>query len=277
MGAAQDLKGVNESNWDLMDQVLTNVKNAGIVVITSAGNDGPECNSLLKPPAMLASSFSVGATTDVDEIAPFSSIGPVTSDGSFRLKPEIVAPGVSIASSFPDDRYGTASGTSAAGPFVAAVVALMIEAHPPIAGNVALIESILKDSALPLNNNKICGDFSPDVIPNHTFGYGRLDALAAVQAVMTISSNTSISEHTPFVISPVPFDDFLSIQVEPNLRGPIHFSLYDGLGRVIFNQKRLSPNSNTLGQLSSLSEGIYYYQMDIAGKQFSGKISRLAR
>jgi subtilisin family serine protease len=53
------------------------------------------------PPAIYGSAVSVGATDSYNNIAIFSSRGPVTVDGSGRLKPELVAPGYNIRGAIP--------------------------------------------------------------------------------------------------------------------------------------------------------------------------------
>ena len=74
---------------------------AGIFVVASAGNDGPRCGSVSDPIAIYDSAFSVGAIDQAGDIADFSSRGPVTVDGSNRVKPDILAPGVDVISSLP--------------------------------------------------------------------------------------------------------------------------------------------------------------------------------
>ena len=67
-----------------------------------------------------------------------------------------------------------------AAPHVAGLVALLIEADPALAGDVEAIEQIIQRTAVPLTTNEGCGGDTPTAVPNHTFGYGRIDAYAAV-------------------------------------------------------------------------------------------------
>ena len=174
--------------------VVQSVRAAGIVTVHSAGNAGPNCSTIVDPAAIYAESFTVGATSSVDAIASFSSRGPVAVDGSGRRKPDIVAPGVSIRSSVRGGGYaGGWSGTSMAGPHVAGLVALLISANPALRGDVEAIEEIIRQSALRLTTNEGCGGDTTSTMPNNTFGWGRIDALAAHQRA-TAQVNLAIAK-----------------------------------------------------------------------------------
>ncbi|MCB1561126.1 MAG: S8 family serine peptidase [Xanthomonadales bacterium] len=169
---------------DLMRTVVNNVRDAGVVVVVSAGNDGPGCSTITSPAAIYASSHTVGATDSNDAIANFSSRGP-NPDG--LLKPNVSAPGVDVCSSIPGSTYACGwNGTSMAGPHVAGTVALMISANPSLRGDPDTIESILESTAVPLTSAQTCGAFSGTSVPNAVFGYGRIDAYAAVQAALAV-------------------------------------------------------------------------------------------
>jgi serine protease AprX len=154
---------------------------AGIVTEMSAGNGGPGCSTVSDPAAIYDESFSTAAlTTGTDTLAGFSSRGPVTVDGSNRVKPDIAAPGTGTRSctNTSDTGYTTASGTSMAGPHVAGAVALLLSAVPSLSGNPDAIEQRLADTAFRLST-ALCSS-TAGVYPNNLFGWGRLDILAAV-------------------------------------------------------------------------------------------------
>ena len=167
---------------NVLKTVVENTRAAGIEVVVSAGNAGSACSTVEDPAAIYEASFSVGATDNADNIAGFSSRGPVTIDGSNRLKPNISAPGVDVRSSVPGGGYASFSGTSMAGPHVVGVTALLLSANPPLIDHPDDIEPILTSSAVPKTTTESCGGIPGNEIPNNTFGWGRIDALAAVTA-----------------------------------------------------------------------------------------------
>jgi hypothetical protein len=160
-----------------------NLRDAGIFVVVSAGNDGPSCETVESPLSLYDSVFSVGAIDQFGNMADFSSRGPVTADGSNRNKPDIVAPGVDIMSSLPEGTYGSNSGTSMAGPHMVGVVALIWSAQPDLIGDIDATEQLIIDTAQPYTGNTSFGCFTGDT-PSHAYGYGVVDVYEAVKQAL---------------------------------------------------------------------------------------------
>lgn len=173
---------------DSFATAISNLKAQGILVIVAAGNSGSSCASVIDPPAIYADAFTIGATDNSDAIAGFSSRGPVTVDGSNRLKPDVVAPGVSVRSAVPGNAYGSKSGTSMATPNAVGVAALVMSANPALRGQPEQVEAILRETAVPLTSATSCGGMPGSQVPNPIYGHGRLDALAAVQQALQTTS-----------------------------------------------------------------------------------------
>src|SRR5207237_6829076 len=124
-------------------------------------------------------------------MASFSSRGPSTFYTPNILKPNISAPGVNVHSTTrtTDNSYGNMSGTSMAGPHVCGVVALLWSARPQLVRDIDTTKMILQNTANPgvTVSAQTCGGIPSTQIPNNSFGYGRVDALAAVNSVSASS------------------------------------------------------------------------------------------
>ncbi len=129
---------------------------------------------------------SITGNGNVGEIWPGSSIGP-TFDG--RLGVDVAAPGDSLFTVYNPKSYwatfrfnqiqdgggfyGRASAVSAAAPIVTGIIALMLQANPAL--DAPTVKSILQRTAR--------ADSFTGAVPNTTWGYGKVDALAALDAV----------------------------------------------------------------------------------------------
>ena len=104
----------------------------GIVIVSAAGNSGPDYQTI-KSPGISPRIITVGGMNDnrfdeeykeeFFEIAKFSSRGPAFN----KFKPDIVAPSVDINSCSNKEGYTKLSGTSVATPMIAGLCALAYE------------------------------------------------------------------------------------------------------------------------------------------------------
>ena len=146
----------------------------GLVCLTAAGNEGHDADPATHHIIAPADAFHVitcGAADSAGAIASFSSDGP-TADG--RLKPEVLARGVAVASvhSTNTTGYQAVSGTSLSTPLIAGATALLLQARPEL--TVATTRSALFDSA---------SDFAASGTTDPLFirGYGVISAINAAK------------------------------------------------------------------------------------------------
>jgi subtilisin family serine protease len=135
-----------------------------VVVVAAMGND---FGQVVNFPAAFDDVIAVGATDVLDRKAPFSNTGPHI---------DVAAPGVNILSTFLDDTFSSSDGTSMACPHVAGVAALLLSRDPFL--NADDVRNILRSTARPLRR-------SPnDPVPNDQFGFGLVDANAALATLV---------------------------------------------------------------------------------------------
>jgi subtilisin family serine protease len=243
-----------------MEDAIINLKAAGIVVVVSAGNEGRDgCGTVARPPAMFESSFAIGATRDNDTIADFSSRGPVLIDSSFRLKPDVSAPGHNIRSSVRNGEFNSFSGTSMAGPHVVGAVALIINANPSLRGRVEIIEDILLQSAVNKFADMDCFDFLGQNTPNHVYGAGRINVLKAVELAQVVSTTEDQFTRTfTFKIYPNPANDFINIETNQIEFTDYKISLYNIEGQLITTKSNSPKNLS----LDGISNGTYIVKLE---------------
>lgn len=253
-------EGCNSSNFGTMEQVVKNLKAAGIFVTVSAGNDGSQgCGSINDPPAILEPAFSVGATSINDTIAAFSSRGPVTVDQSGRIKPNLTAPGVAVRSTIRNGGYATWNGTSMASPHVSGAIALLISAFPNLSGKVELLEDILEKSADPKTIRFICGNDSAFTVPNIVYGYGRLNVYNAyLYAKQLATTGFPAPGSVSLKVFPNPFHQVVVFDFGQNA-GVKRLMVFDALGHLVFQQSGFSSPAIKI-TTGGWTPGIYYYQ-----------------
>lgn len=254
-------EGCNSSNFNILENAVLACRAAGIVIVASAGNSGSNCSTVSGPPAFFSKAFSIGATRSDDTIAGFSSRGPVTIDGSNRLKPNVSAPGVGILSTIPNNQFsGTFSGTSMAGPHVAGTVALMISANPALAGQVDTIERIIEQTAKPLITAQNCGSVLGTQIPNNTYGFGRIDALAAVKKGLLYKKTSKTEDiKTVLKVYPNPFSSEITFYTEGVGLNNWELTIYNINGQMVYSKNFNTPIFNV--ELNNLIKGVYFYQL----------------
>lgn len=196
----------------------------GIVVCTAMGNEGPGLRTLVTP-ADADSILAVGAVFSTGEIAGFSSRGP-TSDG--RIKPDIVAPGVSVLAAnyaYTDgSEYLSFTGTSAATPLIAGGVALVRQARPSLSGQE--IRNVI------FRTGSRYEELGGDWVTDNALGPGRPDFC---QAAAIFDCVGEVSERKSLFSFPEPSfsSDLVQFSVDLVREGAVTVRIYDSGGAPV--------------------------------------------
>ncbi|MAE69600.1 MAG: hypothetical protein CME06_03920 [Gemmatimonadetes bacterium] len=194
----------------------------GIVVCNAMGNEGPASRTL-RTPADSDSTLSVGAVEPDDSIASFSSRGPA-ADG--RTKPDVCARGTEVFAACwdsPDCYTPWFGGTSGATPFVAAAVALLLDAHPDWSPYEVI--DALKSTA------------SRAAAPDNDYGWGvirALDAAVSGEGVGVASSTPSSAAAVHSLsVSPNPFNPRTRIDFWLQSPSSVSLTIHDVSGHLV--------------------------------------------
>ena len=144
-----------------------------VVLVAASGNDNTEQPGY---PAAYPEVFAIGATDTTKNRAAFSNYGDYI---------DAAAPGVSIASTYPQNQYAALSGTSMASPHAAALAGL-IRAYNPLLKNTEVMD-IMRNTAVDL------GEQGKDAY----FGYGQIDVANALNEVNRM--NESVIYYTEWI------------------------------------------------------------------------------
>lgn len=233
----------------------------GMLVSTSAGNEGNDPWRYISAPADADSVLSVGAVNYKGGYAYFSSQGP-TYDG--RIKPDVCAQGLSSTVQGRSGRISVASGTSFSGPIMAGMVACLWQAHPEKT-NMEIIHTLQR-----------CGHKASD--PDEKFGYGIPDFFMAHLYLSGVGLN-DLSPQNRIKIFPNPFEDEFYIgfySEKENMPFDYNISVYDNLGKIVttknYENRSNEYNIFDMPELNGLQTGIYHVRVDANNESYTQKV-----
>ena len=237
----------------------------GIVVVNSAGNSGYDPNhNTLGAPADGDSVITIGSVDASGNRAYYSSVGP-TVDG--RIKPDLMVMGmgtyIALTSSPTAYTISATGGTSYACPIAAAVAALLLSVNPSLTP--MEIRDILRQTASNCSN------------PDNLIGWGIVDALAAVNLVLTDVKEETFPDNY-FILSnyPNPFNPSTKIKYYIPQNSFVKITLHDILGseiRTLVNENAQPGNYEIILDGSDLSSGMYFVRLSSENIQKTLKIS----
>ena len=236
----------------------------GMVCVTAAGNEGNDDWYYIIAPADADSVISVGAVEESGEIASFSSHGP-TADG--RIKPEVCARGRQTWCISPNTttNYSQMSGTSLSCPLVGGAAALIRQAKPDWTAmevrEAIIMTASMADSA------------------NNTYGYGIMNAAAAVEYETTSATdqtNFFPEQYNLLNTYPNPFNPSLTIQVSTRPGANLNVDVFSYDGRFIANLysgKQFTKVQTLNWKPENIPSGIYFIRSSVSGKEQFKKVT----
>ena len=166
-----------ESSSDSVDRAIEEATAAGHLLLCAAGNEGQDGDGCAPDtmiyPATHPDVIAVTAMDEDDSFASYSSVGSAI---------DLLAPGSDIRSTYTDNRYARASGTSMACPFVTGVAALVWEQRTEVGpGPASSVKTILAETA-------------ESVLESCREGDGLVDAGAAVSDERATGGDESVAD-----------------------------------------------------------------------------------
>lgn len=234
-----------DGNTTIISRAADIAAKKGILVVTSAGNDGGSAWKYIGAPADADSVLAVGAVNTSGIIAGFSSYGPTTDK---RIKPDVVGMGVSTVLSNSGGGLSQASGTSFSTPVIAGLASCLWQLFPEVNGY-QLIQALRESS----------DRFSK---PEEQYGYGIPDMRKAY-SILLLNKTTSV-----FSLS--------------DCRINITWSSKDQAGMRYLVQRKTTVENNftTVYQVASngttFSKRTYTYSEDQNGGDFIYRILQIA-
>jgi serine protease AprX len=190
----------------------------GVLVASSAGNEGASSWHYITAPADGFKVLTVGAINKKNMVSSFSSRGP-TYDG--RIKPDVVALGESVYGVISSTGFGFHSGTSASCPLAAGIAAQILQFKRSL--DVDGLLNILRESA---DNSKY---------PDNDRGWGKIDALRAWELARGGSGNEVLT-YRAYPSYPNPFVrqyGYITFPVELNQPARIKIEIFSTLGQKL--------------------------------------------
>ncbi|TRX71879.1 S8 family serine peptidase [Carboxylicivirga sp. M1479] len=206
----------------------------GMLIVTSAGNEGNGNWQYIGAPADAKNCLAVGAMNADSTKANFSSIGP---SADFRIKPEISAMGVAVAYQGPYASIRKGNGTSFSAPIISGLAACLWQSMPYKTADE--IRDLIIQGAHQTDN------------PDNEFGYG----IANFDEAYHVDVPNLKNDKVKCQVSPNPFSNQLKIR--SNIAQSFTVSIVDVIGNLKYQQTHHQSKVIVINTLGHLPRGLY--------------------
>jgi subtilisin family serine protease len=229
----------------------------GIVVVNSVRNERDGNWNHIIAPSDGDSVLAVGAVDGNGEISSFSSPGP-SSDG--RIKPDVVAQGVSVPVQTKTDIVERANGTSFSCPVISGMCACIMQAVPD-----ATASEIIQ--AIKASSDRFT---TPDTL----YGYGIPDMAKVINELQKKYLTTGNSGSSA---GPNPFSDYFNIYFNENPER-LRIEILNGSGIPVYlkNYPEFISRSIIINDINHLSEGLYFLRIYTSYGTFVHKLIKVS-
>jgi len=230
----------------------------GILVVSSAGNERNKPWIHIISPSDGDSILAVGAVDGYQIISSFSSAGP-SYDG--RIKPDVVAQGVSVPIQVETSDVIRSNGTSFSCPLISGMSACIMQAVP-LATNYDIITSLHSSSDRYLS-------------PDSLYGYGIPDI---AETISQLQEMYLVKPDNGSVISPNPFDDEIQI-IFREIPEKLRIEIFNLNGRLLtrMDYQTYITRSLKIRDFHNYPKGIYFVRVTTAAGTFIHKVIRYDR
>lgn len=222
----------------------------GMIIISSAGNQGNSSWHYISAPGDADSILTIGAVNGSGGFAKFSSYGP-TADG--RVKPDIVGMGQGTSYIDANGTVQTGNGTSYSAPLLAGFVACLWQSNPTMQPQ-ELIQ-LVRQTASSFSN------------PTDSIGYGIPDFQKAHYEILK-TQNSIYTKLMP-VVYPNPFKDRFEVVINAEDEGKYMLEMVDLMGSRVYKEERnvnvSSYQTFTINELGRISAGMYVVRITHPG------------
>lgn len=230
----------------------------GMLVFSSAGNDGNKPWKYISAPADGENVIAVGAVNKDSIAASFSSLGPAFGG---KTKPNVTALGWNTYLQLSSGKLGYSDGTSFSSPVMAGMAACLWQAFPDATSK--HIKLVLETSGHLFEN------------PDNFMGFGIPDMQKAHFLLMNTSA-TVLSKKNKWKAFPNPVKDLLIIENEGvQINGKIVFEIYSTDGKLLRNWEKQDAQQIELDNLNLLPNGFLLLKISTKNASETIKLSKV--